>query len=119
MREVADKHEQNKPQTVTEPEANGEIGSPLSTGYTRREALVALAKYSASVGGSAGAIVTAEGLVSEASAYPEGFGPFCQQNPWSSICDFDTFEDWLAWLFGIDRRRSGGSGGNTSGRIKF
>lgn len=37
--------------------------------YSRREALAALAKYSAAVGGAAVTIVSADGLVSAASAY--------------------------------------------------
>ncbi|NSY39560.1 twin-arginine translocation signal domain-containing protein [Leisingera sp. ANG59] len=37
--------------------------------YSRREAMKALAKYSTAVGGAAAVVVTAEGLVNEASAY--------------------------------------------------
>lgn len=46
---------------------DGEIDTSLN--YSRREAVKALAKYSAAVGGAAAVVVTAEGLVSEASAY--------------------------------------------------
>lgn len=51
--------------------------------YTRREALAAMAKYSAAVGGSAVTIVTAEGLVSAASAYQpdDVLIRFCIRNP--------------------------------------
>lgn len=45
-------------------------GEPrASLDYSRREAVLALAKYSAAVGGAAAVVVTADGLVSEASAY--------------------------------------------------
>lgn len=56
--------------------------------YTRREALAALAKYSAVVGGSAATIVSADGLVSAASAYwsDEKWAKFCGQNPWHKKC---------------------------------
>ena len=37
--------------------------------YSRRDALKAMAKYSAVVGGSAAVVVSAGGLVNEASAY--------------------------------------------------
>ena len=51
--------------------------------YSRREALAALAKYSAGLGGAAATIVTADGLVSAASAYwsPEKWERFCNKNP--------------------------------------
>jgi len=54
-----------------------------SEGYTRREALAAMAKYSAAVGGAAATIVTADGLVSAASAYwsQEKWEKFCRKNP--------------------------------------
>ncbi len=56
--------------------------------YTRREALAAMAKYSAAVGGSAVTIVTAEGLVSAASAYPpdDALIRFCIRNPTHRKC---------------------------------
>ena len=56
---------------------------------TRREALAAMMKYSAAVGGSATTIVTAEGLVSAASAYvsaAERLERFCQKNPDHKKC---------------------------------
>lgn len=52
--------------------------------YTRREALAALATYSAALGGTATTIVTADGLVSVASAYvsPEDrLARFCKKHP--------------------------------------
>lgn len=51
--------------------------------WSRREALAALARYSAVVGGSAATIVSADGLVSAASAYwsAEKMARFCAKNP--------------------------------------
>lgn len=56
--------------------------------YTRREALAAMAKYSAAVGGSAVTIVSAEGLVSAASAYPpdDALIRFCLRFPSHKKC---------------------------------
>ena len=50
---------------------------------SRRDVLAALAKYSAGLGGAAATIVTADGLVSAASAYwsPEKLARFCSKNP--------------------------------------
>ncbi len=51
--------------------------------YNRREAMAALVKYSGALGGAATIVVTAEGLVSEASAYncpPTSNAPHCN-NP--------------------------------------
>ena len=50
---------------------------------SRREVLAALAKYSAALGGATATIVTADGLVSAASAYwsPEKWARFCSKNP--------------------------------------
>lgn len=59
--------------------------------YTRREALAAMAKYSAAVGGAATSVVTADGLVSAASAYPAWLSGFCQRYPNHWIC---TWEGW-------------------------
>lgn len=52
--------------------------------YTRREALAALATYSAALGGAATTIVTADGLVSAASAYvspADRLARFCAKHP--------------------------------------
>ncbi len=76
--------------------------------YTRREALAAMAKYSAAVGGAATTIVTADGLVSAASAYPEWLTDFCQRNPDHWLC---TWEGWEYW--------DGNGKGNANGRIQF
>ncbi len=59
-----------------------------STRYTRREALAAMAKYSAALGGAASTIVTADGLVSSASAYwsDEKWEKFCDKNPGHRKC---------------------------------
>ncbi len=56
--------------------------------YSRREALAALAKYSAVLGGAAVTIVSAESLVSAASAYPpdEVLAEFCKKHPWHKKC---------------------------------
>lgn len=77
--------------------------------YSRREALTALAKYSVALGGSATTIVTAEGLVSAASAYPDWLRDFCQANPGHWICTWDGWDRW-------DRGRGQGSG---RGRIRY
>ncbi|MFW8596400.1 hypothetical protein [Cribrihabitans neustonicus] len=50
-------------------EAEVEAAAKAPLEYSRRDAVKALAKYSAAVGGAAAAVVTADGLVSEASAY--------------------------------------------------
>ena len=76
--------------------------------YTRREALAAIAKYSAAVGGSAATIVTAEGLVSAASAYPAWLSDFCRRRPNHWLC---TWEGWDRW--------DGNGRGNGTGRIRF
>lgn len=82
--------------------------------YTRREALAAMAKYSAAVGGSAATIVTADGLVSAASAYPEWLSDFCQRRPGHWLCTWDGWDDW-------ENNRNGRSnnGGRGSGRIRL
>ena len=57
--------------------------------YTRREALAAMMKYSAAVGGSAATIVSAEGLVSAASACQSAadrLERFCQRKPDHKKC---------------------------------
>lgn len=57
--------------------------------HTRREVLAAMAKYSAAVGGTAATIVTAEGLVSAASAYgtaADRLERFCQRKPDHKKC---------------------------------
>ena len=56
--------------------------------YTRREALAALGKYSAVLGGAAVTIVSAEGLVSVASAYTPAdvLARLCARNPWHKKC---------------------------------
>jgi hypothetical protein len=50
---------------------------------SRRDVLAALAKYSAGLGGAAATIVTADGLVSAASAYwsDDKLARFCSKNP--------------------------------------
>ncbi len=47
----------------------GPVEGKESLKYSRREAMSALVKYSGTVACSAGVMVTAEGLVSSASAY--------------------------------------------------
>ncbi len=51
--------------------------------YSRRDVIAAMAKYAAAVGGTAATVVTADGLVSAASAYwsAEKLETFCQKNP--------------------------------------
>lgn len=55
---------------VDKKEQKIETGAEEAPTYTRREALAAMAKYSAAVGGSATAIVTADAAVAQAAAYP-------------------------------------------------
>ena len=76
--------------------------------YTRREALAAIAKYSAVVGGSAATIVTADGLVSAASAYPAWLSDFCRRRPNHWLCTWDGWES-------LD----GNGRGNGNGRIRL
>lgn len=70
--------------------------------YSRREALAAMMKYSAAVGGSAVTILSADALVSAASAYPlteeERLARFCANNPTHWKCT---------------------TGSSSSGRVKF
>ena len=70
---------------------------------SRRDVLAALAKYSAVVGGSAATIVTADGLVSAASAYwsAEKWAKYCGKHPTHWKC-----ADW-------------GDVGGTNERIDF
>lgn len=79
----------------------------LQKGYTRREALAAMARYSAAVGGTAATIVTAEGLVSDASAYPAFLKNLCRRNPSHWLCSWDGWDEW-------ESRRGGGNG-----RVRF
>lgn len=51
-------------------------------GYSRREALAAVMRYSAGFGGAAATILSADALVSAASAYPA----VCATNPNSPAC---------------------------------
>jgi len=67
MKKDISSSEENKTEEKTEIESGPDAGVPLD--YSRREAVKALAKYSAAVGGAAAVVVTADGLVSEASAY--------------------------------------------------
>jgi len=62
---------------------------------SRREVLAALAKYSAALGGATATIVTADGLVSAASAYwsPEKWEKFCTQNPTHWKCAGRGYSD--------------------------
>lgn len=62
---------------------SGGSGRNLDKSYTRREAVAALAKYSVALGGAATTIVTADGLVSAASAYwdDDKLARFCEKNP--------------------------------------
>ena len=83
---------------------------PEKATYTRREALAAMAKYSAAVGGAAATIVTADGLVSAASAYPPWLANFCRRNPGHWLC---TWEGWDRW------DQPGNGRGNGNGRIRF
>ena len=69
-----------------------------------------MAKYSAAVGGAAATIVTADGLVSAASAYPPWLANFCRQRPTHWIC---TWEGWDRW------DPPGRGRGNGNGRIRF
>ncbi len=81
-------------------EAKPEAGS---ANYSRRDALRALARYSVAVGGASTVIVSAEGLVSAASAYncpPNSNAPFCNGNG-------GTFPG------------GGGGGGGGNGRGRF
>jgi len=56
--------------------------TPEAPAYTRREALAALARYSTALG-AATTILTADGLVSAASAYwsPAKWEKFCRNKP--------------------------------------
>ncbi len=76
--------------------------APDAPAYTRREALAALARYSAAVGGAATTIVTAEGLVSSASAYPwpPWLDEWCRRHPNSPICTWSGWEYWGHWGWG-------------------
>lgn len=65
--------------------------------YTRREALAALAKYSATVGGAAATIVTADGLVSAASAYPPWLQNFCRRRPNHWLCTWEGWDNWRTY----------------------
>ena len=62
---------------------SGQKDEGTSATYTRREALAAMTKNSAGLGGAAATIVTADGLVSAASAYwsAEKWARFCNKNP--------------------------------------
>lgn len=93
-----------------EPDKEDLPGPTGEVTYTRREALAAMAKYSAAVGGTAATIVTADGLVSAASAYPPWLSNFCRRHPNHWLC---TWEGWDTW-------NSNGNGrGNGNGRIRF
>ena len=89
--------------------------TPEAPAYTRREALAALARYSTALG-AATTIVTADGLVSAASAYswPSWLNDFCRRRPNSRICTWDGWDDW-------NRGGRGGRGNNGRGndRIRF
>ncbi|PIE07082.1 MAG: hypothetical protein CSA74_09260 [Rhodobacterales bacterium] len=100
---------------------------PDETTYTRREALAALAKYTAA-GGAATTIVTAEGLVSEASAYPWPcwLDDWCRRHPNSRLCRWDGWNSWGWGGKGWDRSgghggisRNGSGNGNANGRIRY
>ena len=86
-------------------------GEPPEVTYTRREALAAMARYSAAVGGTAATIVTADGLVSAASAYPPWLSDFCRRRPTHWLCTWDGWNR-LDTLDGNGR-------GNGNGRIRF
>ncbi len=88
-----------------------DAGQSAEVTYTRREALAAMAKYSAAVGGTAATIVTAEGLVSAASAYPPWLTNFCRRRPNHWLCTWDGWDRWDTW-------NSNGRG-NGNGRIRF
>lgn len=85
-----------------DPDSTGDPGVDLS----RRAALAALAKYSAAVGGSAVTIVSADGLVSAASAYPDYLSDYCHRYPDAQICSDDFWDWWDNWW-----NRGGGGGG--------
>ena len=51
------------------PKIENDDGLNTKKSYNRREAMGALAKYSAAVGGATTVILSADSLVSEASAY--------------------------------------------------
>lgn len=91
-----------------EPKPEDQMDPAGQATYTRREALAAIAKYSAVVGGSAATIVTADGLVSAASAYPPWLANFCRRRPDHWLC---TWEGW--------DRRDGNGRGNGNGRIRY
>lgn len=79
--------------------------------YSRREAVAALVRYSAAVGGVAVPILTADDAVAQASAYPPDFSDnpilqrFCERHP----------SHWICSLFGS----GGGWRGQGNGRISF
>ena len=54
--------------------------------YTRCEAIAAMMKHSAAAGVSATTTMTADGLVSEASAYPPGLQRLCRTRPNHRLC---------------------------------
>lgn len=81
--------------------------------YTRREALAAMVKYSAAAGGAATTIVTADGLVSAASAYPAILSNFCRRNPNHWLCTWDGWNNFNG------QNTQGGGNGNGNGRIQF
>jgi len=96
---------------VAEETTDDDLPVPGGEGtYTRREALAAMVKYSAAVGGTAATIVTADGLVSAASAYPPWLSNFCRRHPDHWLCTWDGWDTW----------NSPGNGrGNGNGRIRF
>ena len=75
-------------------ENEDQTGSTGEVTWTRREALAAMAKYSAVVGGSAAIIVTADGLVSATTAYPPWLGNDCRRHPNHWICTWDGRDRW-------------------------
>ncbi|MFW8596399.1 hypothetical protein [Cribrihabitans neustonicus] len=91
--------EENETEEKLEIESKSEASVPLN--YSRREAVKALAKYSAAVGGAAAVVVTADGLVSEASAY--GSKPVKQypgrkkMRRWKRLGKMRRWRRWRRW----------------------
>ncbi|MFW8637307.1 hypothetical protein [Cribrihabitans pelagius] len=93
-------------ETENKIESGSEVSVPLN--YSRREAVKALAKYSAAVGGAAAVVVTADGLVSEASAYgskpAKKYPGRKKMRRWRRLGKMRRWRRWRRW-----RRRNRGS----------
>lgn len=81
--------------------------------YTRREALAAMVRYSAAIGGATATIVSADDAVAQASAY--GNGGDTGSNWWDNWTWRDWWDWWNSWRgWGNDRRGRG-----RRGRIQY